>query len=296
MSYLRWVFRWLITIALCLVSVAAIAAKYETMDELRGAVLEKLVRLPNVVEANPDPNDPSSIICKVLPAGAKPENAVTLNIFLGNLAGRLLDAAPGAADMEIDRFIANMVETTEPDAPLDPERVFIALRPRDYLAVSQGPKNEKPAILFQELPGNVIEVYLQDYPDRVELITEHAAGGRSLADIRALGLKNMRREMERLTQEEFVPGVTLFSIDGNPALASGMLLTDEFWNRLWPKFPAGYLVIAPRRDQVFVFSKDMDDAALMARKLIEISFKDGADLLSDQFFDRRDGKLVAIQP
>jgi hypothetical protein len=48
----------------------------------------------------------------------------------------------------------------------------------------------------------------------------------------------------------------------------------------------------PRRDQLFIVNDDVNGRAL-ARRLIEVTFKEDFNLLSRRIFARRNGKIVA---
>jgi hypothetical protein len=49
----------------------------------------------------------------------------------------------------------------------------------------------------------------------------------------------------------------------------------------------------PRRDQLFIANDDVNGRALV-RKLINVTFAEDFNLLSQRIFARRDGKIAAV--
>ena len=86
---------------------------------------------------------------------------------------------------------------------------------------------------------------------------------------------------------------TLYFIEGNTLLSPTLVLLDEFWASIKGRYPGDVLIALPRRDQLFIFNDDAN-GKILARRLIDITFRDNFSLLSDKLFARRDGKIVAV--
>jgi hypothetical protein len=75
-------------------------------------------------------------------------------------------------------------------------------------------------------------------------------------------------------------------------LSPTLILLDEFWTSIADRYPGSALIAVPRRDQLFIVNDDVNGRAL-ARRLIEVTFKEDFNLLSRRIFARRNGKIVA---
>jgi hypothetical protein len=76
-------------------------------------------------------------------------------------------------------------------------------------------------------------------------------------------------------------------------LSPTLILLDEFWTSIKDRYSGDVLIAVPRRDQLFILNDNVDGRAL-ARRLIDITFRDDFSLLSERIFARRNGKIVVV--
>ena len=105
---------------------------------------------------------------------------------------------------------------------------------------------------------------------------------------------NVRKWLSRVKSDDRLRVTTLYFIEGNTLLSPTLILLDEFWASIKGRYPGDVLIAVPRRDQLFIFNDNAEGPAL-ARRMIDVTFKDNLNLLSDRIYARRNGKIVAVE-
>lgn len=278
-------------------------------DALRREVMLRLGKHPPIRDIEPTPDDPESIS---LIFGENPSKRVL--VYLGNLRGNLATMEQVDHSAEIERFLASVLASFEGNPPLNAANIFINIRPRDYLT-AEPPETDGETVvdpmLFADLPGDIIEVYSSHVPGGLILLHASDIGDTPQADIRQSGLRNVAALVADVADtlslmaappdnQQSGGGAVLvasrFEIDSNPDVSPGLLLVDEFWEKLVGLYPEGAVVAIPCRNSVIAVSRKVQDAITMARQLIEQEQEEQQSyLLSDLVFERRDGKLAVVQ-
>ncbi|RWM83787.1 MAG: hypothetical protein EOR81_02300 [Mesorhizobium sp.] len=111
--------------------------------------------------------------------------------------------------------------------------------------------------------------------------------------MREIALNNVKKWLPKIVSDSQLGFACLYYVEGNTMLSSSLILIDEFWLSIKSQFPDDVLLALPRRDQLFVFDAGNPQAQVGASQIIEVTFNDGFNLLSDKVFERRDGKLLA---
>jgi uncharacterized protein YtpQ (UPF0354 family) len=115
-----------------------------------------------------------------------------------------------------------------------------------------------------------------------------------VAQLREVALSNIRKWLGHIKSDDQLRVATLYFVEGNTMLSPTLILLDEFWNAISSRYPGDVLIALPRRDQLFIFN-DNAQGHVAARRLIDITFRDGFSLLSDKLFARRGGRIVVAE-
>jgi uncharacterized protein YtpQ (UPF0354 family) len=249
------------------------------VNDLRQAVIEGVGRKPNVSNAEPDPGSPARIIVRAV--------GQTFTADLTNLLNRIRgypDEDPGKL---IAEFIASIDDLTNRYARED--NLVAVLRDGAY--VDQINKMKRGA-LTEPFVGELAIVYMADMPGSMSAVTQDEFPEKSLVDVRNIALNNLRKWLGNVKSDDQLQIATLYFVEGNTMLSPTLILLDEFWTSIADRYPGSALIAVPRREQLFIVNDDVNGRAL-ARRLIEVTFKEDFNLLSRRIFARRNGKIVA---
>lgn len=251
---------------------------FSDMKDFREHVMKILAAKPGVSAVTRDQNDPAVLS---LAHGDK-----TFTIDLTNLYRRL-DAYPGEdVDAAIDQFLSQL--DPSPGRTVSEENLVVVLRARAYVELL----NQKGVtIRHQPLTGDLHAVYMVDLPDSMSPLLEGEMASRSNDELAAIAKRNVSRWLPKIVTAEEIPGAVGYTVDGNTFLASSLVLLDEFWNSVDPKLARNALVVVASYDQLFLIDATNEQAESIARRLIEFTFQDGFNLLSDQLYQRRNGQI-----
>ena len=252
---------------------------FSNMAEFRGLVIAELKRQPGIDSAVADPSDPAKINAKI--DGAEVMADVT-NVF-----GHLNSYPDEDADAAIHRLVRGLVET-RPKA--SEENLIAVIRTQQYV---EHLKSMSLDFLYEPLVGEIAVVYMADLPDSVSPVAPNDFPGRTLSDLRRVALDNVKNWLPKIVSDGEVGTIYLYYVEGNTMLSTSLVLLDEFWLSIKAQFPGDVLFALPRRDQLFVIDASNPQAQSAARQMIDATFKDGCNLLSDKIFERRNGKLLA---
>lgn len=263
-------------------SAPAAATEFRTVAELRDAVIAAMRQHDQYASVEADASDDGLILLEI------DGHRVTSDV--GNFFD-YLKAYPGEDARElIARFAATPLESAQ--AMPDAERLVPLVRSRDYVEALKGDGVEIDA---EPVAGDLFLLYGFDNPDSVAAATGEEIASLGLQDHRAKALANLLAAMNGSMYEDGEGEIVMFSIENSPPLASGLLILEDFWERVQPRFPGGALAINPRRDQIFLIDKRSPDALGLARRMIDATFADGFNLQSRGIFERVDGRLAHLE-
>jgi hypothetical protein len=265
--------------------------KFENVAALRAEVIFRLKTDRSTKEAIPDPTDPARFTVNRERSTGKD---LELQVDVTNLLGRIRDLPSAEAETEIQRFLSVLVLSDTEDN-FDAGHLIANIRPREHLsALKSNDDTPEKEPVYEDLAGDVVVLYQIDAKDTLASVPSSDIRGRSREELRELALENINRQMPKVRQNEILPGISIFTVEGNEAISPALLLTDKFWALLEPQFPGGVFIAIPRRDAVVVFDRRLPNAAQITRNFIDKVFKDEPDLLSEYIFERRDGRLLVV--
>ncbi|WP_202293219.1 DUF1444 family protein [Mesorhizobium sp. 131-2-1] len=253
--------------------------RFSNVAEFRDLVIAALKRHPGVDSATADPSDPAKIDAKI--------GGVEVTPDVTNVFGYLNSYPDEDADAAIDRLVRGLTETR---TKASEENLIAVIRTQQYV---EHLKSMGLDLLYEPLVGEIAVVYMADLPDSVSPVAPKDFPGRALADLRTVALDNVRKWLPKIVSDGEAAVACLYFVDGNTMLSTSLILIDEFWLSIKPQFPGDVLFALSRRDQLFVFDAGNPQAQSAARQMIDVTFKDGFNLLSDKIFERRNGKLLA---
>ena len=254
--------------------------RFSNMAEFRELVVAALKRQPGVESAVVDPSDPAKINTKI---GDTDVTSDVTNIF------GYLNAYPDEdAEAAIDRFVRALTDAHLAKASED--NLVAVLRTLEYVDQLKSPGME---LLYEPLVGELAILYMADLPDSLSPVAPKDFPDRTLSDLRGIALNNVKKWLPKIVSDGQLGIFYLYYVDGNTMLSTSLVLLDEFWLSIKSEFPGDVLFALPRRDQLFVFDASNPQAQSAARQMIDVTFKDGFNLLSDKIFERRNGKLLA---
>ncbi|RAZ93007.1 hypothetical protein DPM33_03930 [Mesorhizobium hawassense] len=254
--------------------------RFPDIAEFREIVIAAIKRLPGVESAVADPSDPAKINTRI---GNEDVTSDVTNIF-----GYLNSYPDENAEAAIDRFVR--VLTAAHLTKVGENNLIAVVRTLQYADQLKSPGTE---LLYEPLVGELAIVYMADLHDSISPISSKDFPGRALSDLRDVALNNVKKWLPKIVSDGDVGIAYLYYVEGNTMLSTSLILLDEFWMSIKPHFPGDVLFALPRRDQLFVFDASNPNAQNAARQMIDVTFKDGFNLLSDKIFERRNGKLLA---
>jgi uncharacterized protein YtpQ (UPF0354 family) len=253
--------------------------RFPDIAEFRELVIAALKRQPGVESAVVDPSDPAKINTKI---GDTDVTSDVTSIF------GYLNAYPDEdAKAAIDRFVRVL---TDAHPKASESNLVAVVRTLQYVDQIKSPALE---LLYEPLVGELAVVYMADLPDSLSPVAAKDFPGWTHADLRSVALDNVKKWLPKIVSDGQLGIAYLYYVEGNTILSTSLVLLDEFWLSIKSEFPGDVLFALPRRDQLFVFDASNPQAQSAARQMIDVTFKDGFNLLSDKIFERRNGKLLA---
>lgn len=255
--------------------------RFSNIGELREYVIQILRRMPGIANARPDATDQAVI------HAVYQDFEWTLNVT--NLYGHL-NAYPNE---DVDKAITGFLSAYAANEPhqVTEDNVVAVIRSHDYL---DNLRQAGTKIRHESLAGDLTTVYMIDLPDTMSPLSEHDMVDKTIEDLRRIALDNLRQWLPKIRSDETLEFCTLFYVEGNTFLSTGLILLDEFWKLIEKKFPADVLIALPRTDQLILFDASKPNVPEMARQIIEATFSDGFNLLSEKIYERRDGKFAVF--
>jgi uncharacterized protein YtpQ (UPF0354 family) len=143
----------------------------------------------------------------------------------------------------------------------------------------------KGGLLKESFVDGLVIVYMADMPGSMSIVTRREFP-RDVGEAHNIALNNVRKWLSRVQSDDRLRVTTLYFIEGNTLLSPTLILLDEFWTSIKGRYPGDVLIAVPRRDQLFIFNDNLEGPAL-ARRMIDVTFKDNLNLLSDRIYSRR---------
>jgi uncharacterized protein YtpQ (UPF0354 family) len=231
-------------------------------------------------------------------AAANASNPAAIEIRIGdwtaagdvtNIFGHLTAYPAENADDTIERFVRACLERkTE---TLDEKNIVAVIRSREYIDLLE---KKGLAILHEPLGADLIVTYMADRPDSMSPIATRDVPGKDLQSIRAIALNNIRPWLGKVVADEQLQVGALYFVQDNTMLSTSLILIDEFWQSIKTRFPGDTLIALPRRDQLFIFDAADSKAKAVARRLIDVTTREGFNLLSQKLYARRDSQIVLV--
>lgn len=192
-----------------------------------------------------------------------------------------------ARQAEVDRFISialqQMAGSDRDTGDLPAERLFPVLRHRDFQDAVSGDVTP----YFTPFLGDMILMYVVDYPDRVEYVTtaDLATTRLSLDDIRSAAFANLAAKSQGLGV--FGDSIYMLQLDG--FYEAAMLTQDELWSQVATQLGDDIAMVVPARDLViFSAASNTGAVAFLIEKRDEI-LATGAYPLSELLYVWNDG-------
>jgi uncharacterized protein YtpQ (UPF0354 family) len=257
-------------------SVAA-ERQFADMNDLRTAVVEIVSRKPGVTGVVADASDPARVNIHAF--------GKTYSMDLTNLSNRIRAYKDEDPQQLIAQFIDSFAELNETFA--SEENLIVVLRDKAY-----ADQVSKSGALTEPFVGELMIVYMADMPGSISPVGRKEFPHRELADLRRIALGNARKWLDRIKSDGQLQVATLYFVEGNTMLSPTLILLDEFWTSIRSRYAGDVLIAVPRRDQLFIFNDD-DHSRVVARRLIDLTYRDNFSLLSNRILARRSGKIVA---
>ena len=250
------------------------------VNVLREAVVEIIRRKPGVVSVVPDAGDPARIVVRV--------GEQTSTVDLTNLLNRIRAYPDENKDKLVAEFAASIDDLQN---KYFREKDLVAVLRTTAYADQVG--KMMPGALVEPLVGELMIVYMADMPSSMSPVVQDALPGKNLSEVRDIALSNVRGWLDRVVSDDQLRIATLYYVEGNTMLSPSLILLDEFWTSIANRYPGDTLIAVPRRDQLFIAADDVNGRALV-RKLINVTFAEDFNLLSQRIFARRDKKIAAV--
>jgi uncharacterized protein YtpQ (UPF0354 family) len=261
---------------------AAAADKRRFIDvkDLREAVIEIISRKSGVSSAAPDASDPAKIIVRA--------DERTFTADLTNLLNRIRAYPAEDPGKLIQEFTASIGDLQNRSA--GEENLIAVLRAKNYV---DRIGKMKGGALMEPFVGELMIVYMADMPGSMSIVTQKEFPEKNFAELRRTALSNVRKWLGQVKSDDQLKAATLYFVEGNTMLSPTLVLLDEFWISIKDRYSGDVLFAVPRRDQLFILNDNVDGRVL-ARRLIDMTFRDDFDLLSGRVFARRNGEIVVV--
>jgi len=254
---------------------------FADIAQAREFIMSAAEKRPGVDSAVADPVDPAKF---KITMGEWSSTADVTNIF------GYLNAYPDEnAEKAIGRFINAVAEAKV--GSVDEDNIVAVVRNREY--VDSIDKNL--GILHEPLGADLMILYMIDRPDSMSPLKTADLPGKDLASVRNIALHNVRQWLPKVVSNDELGVGNLYYVDDNAMLSTSLILLDDFWNSIAARFAGDVLLALPRKDQLFIFDDDGNQATRMrVRRLIDTTIDENFNLLSPMLYARRRGEIVIV--
>lgn len=236
-------------------------------------------KFPSIENIKRDTADPAKFTIKL---GDDVTTLDVTNVF------NLLKANP---DVNQSDKIARLISLISPLRSFTEDKIIPAIRTRDYVEYSELRTGEA---FYEPLIGELHVIYMLDQQDFIKTVTKSETNGKSSGELRQIAMANISKWLPLVKVDETLSPIYQYMVEGNEILSPSLILVDEFWEQAKPKVSDDVYFAIPRRDQLFLLSAQNADALPALRKLVELTFEDNFNLLSEEIFRRRGGKIETV--
>ncbi|HKQ45418.1 MAG TPA: DUF1444 family protein [Rhizomicrobium sp.] len=255
--------------------------RFANIVEFREFAIAVLAQQPGVDSAVADSGDPAKFTVMM--------DGLPLNGDLTNIFG-YINAYPNEdADKLIERFIRSIIQGKT--GIVDDSQIVAVIRTREYVDFL---KERNLDDLCEPLAPGLMIVYMMDLPDAMKSIASKDMPGKDLLSVRKIALGNVLQWLPKVVTDDQLQPRILYQVQDNTMLSPSLILLDEFWKSIEPRFPGDVLIALPRRDQLFIFADGSPQVTAMARHLIDVTIDENFNLLSSNLYARRGGKIVLV--
>jgi len=251
----------------------------------RDAVISKAQELGSTFEFQAAPEDTN--IVYLLRDG---EPAGSINMHNGY--NDLLTYPEKDSEEGVLAFARIILMNEEDPADVMPKDIVLVLRPEEYVTAARGQTDN---ILAEPLFGELYKFYMVDTPYALRGLGKDDAAALDDIDIENTALNNLRGNLTKLCADHSLNGISLFYIDDNTSLTSGLILLDAFWGGLDEDYQKDCYFSLPRKDQLFLFDINHPTALDNARRMVAATIKDDFNILSPQIFRRKNGNITLVE-
>jgi len=272
----------LASISTWVVSTKTKGRSFSDIGELREVVMTVARAKTGVTNVAADPSDSARFTSVV---GGMTVTSDVTNLF------SFLSAYPDEdAEDAITRFVRSIPDAREP--LIDDSRIVAVIRSRDYVEEA---RRTGVDLLHEPAGADLMIVYMADQPDSMTAIKVEDLPGKTVADVRAIALRNVREWLPKVVSDDSMGAGVLYYVDGNTLLSTSLVLVEEFWRSVAKRFPGDVLIALPRKDQLFVFDDDGSARTrALVRRLIAATVEDNFALLSPLLYARRGGRIILV--
>lgn len=256
--------------------------RFADIGAFREHVMSVLRSKPDFRSVVPDAADPA-IFQTTIGDG-------TWTMDVTNLYRRFIAYPDEDIDAEIERFLS--LSGDDKARRLNTGNLVLVIRSADYVAhlAQQGVK-----VRFLPLTGDLVAVFMIDSAHSMSPLVEGELIDKTAEELREIASNNAAAWLPQVVADHSLEVGTLYYVEGNTFLSTSLMLLDDFWKAVSQEYPSDVLIALPRTDQLFVFDAANPRASEAARILIGATFRDGFNLLSEQVYQRRDGKLSIFE-
>ena len=256
----------------------------EELNVLRLDVIERVKNLGSQSSLSLDADNPAGIHVE-LPDGSSG------HVDIRNLYGNI-KAYPDTAEESLLNFTQMIVSYESQNEDVNEEDIVIVIRPTEYV---QAVKDGGAEIISSALVGDLHTVYMVDSPQAMRALSSGDIGEKSDKVLYDLALGNVRKHLPNLVSDASTDGMTLYYVEGNTFLTSSLILLDEFWDHVERSYGEDFIFIMPRKDQIMTFDPQAPNGLDYAKRMIEVTFEEDFNLLSNMVFLRTQGKTQVFK-
>lgn len=256
----------------------AVDRRFRDIGRLRDYVMAALVKEKGVSNVRRHPSSEEKILYNI--------DKIKTEMDLTNLFNYINTYPEDGVDVTISRWIQS---SREKNAKTGVDFIPV-VRTAPYIAdISK----LNPDVLVDPFLSGLQIIYMVDRPNSVSPVSLGEFPGKTAGDIRKEAYDNLRRSLNKIVSDDISGLGMLYYVEGNTMLSPSLILLNEFWESIKPRFPNDTLIAIPRRDQLFIFHDTVDGRSI-ARKMIKVTLDEDYGVLSSALYARRGGKIIAV--
>jgi len=198
----------------------------------------------------------------------------------------------GSAEVDaIEKAVGSILVAIRPAPSVSAENLIPLLRSAAYLGNAS---DDIKSLVSRPFYGDLFEICMADLPTAMRGLVSEDLNNLNLESPLTKARENMLALFPNLMCNDELGYTSLYFIQDHAHLSPSLILFDAFWEIADKKFPDGCVIAMPRRDQLFLFNLADADVIEKANYLVDITFKDNFNLLTEQLFVRKSGVISAL--